>query len=138
MALSLDAECDGFYVASNGYGVCPNAAVNFRVWSMESTFTKRSNYYLNSLSYGSNEWPTICTSEVSNMSYLFEDASSFNQDIGSWDTSNVTNMSWMFFGADSFNQDIGHWDTSNVTNMWSVFFNAESFNQNIGTWIHPV
>ena len=37
--------------------------------------------------------------------------------ISLWDTSNVTNMSSMFDGATNFNQDIGNWNTSNVTNM---------------------
>ena len=74
------------------------------------------------------------TSAVTNMSYMFNNATSFNQNIGSWDTSAVTNMVYMFYGATSFNQNIGSWDTSAVTNMQSMFQNATSFNQNIGSW----
>jgi len=74
------------------------------------------------------------TSNVTNMSGLFFNASSFNRDIGDWNTSNVTTISDMFYGAGSFNQDIGNWNTSNVTNMFRVFFNATSFNQDIGDW----
>jgi surface protein len=49
-------------------------------------------------------------------------ASSFNQDISSWDTSNVQDMSYMFCNAESFDQDIGDWDTSNVETMNKMFY----------------
>ena len=74
-------------------------------------------------------------SQVTNMSYMFYDAASFNQDIGNWNTQNVTNMSGLFSGAESFNQDIGNWQTQNVLNMRSMFDGASSFDQDIGGWI---
>ena len=74
------------------------------------------------------------TSNVINMRYMFSGATSFNQNIGSWDTSNVVYMSGMFKDAHSFNQDIGNWNTSNVFDMDELFYYATSFNHDIGYW----
>ena len=56
----------------------------------------------------------VCTTKITDMSYLVPSSNSFNQDIGSWDVSNVTDMDDMFYYADAFNQDISSWDVSNV------------------------
>jgi surface protein len=76
----------------------------------------------------------IITTLVNNMSFIFSDATDFNQPIDSWDTSNVTRMDNMFDYATSFNQPIGSWNTINVTNMSDMFSSANSFNQPIGSW----
>jgi len=73
-------------------------------------------------------------SNVTDVSYMFDGASAFNQNIGSWNTGNVTNMSNMFAYATNFNQNIGGWDTSYVTDMSYMFYYAGHFNQNIGSW----
>ncbi len=81
-----------------------------------------------------NRAETLCTSNVTDMNYMFGNDTLFNQPIGNWDTSNVTNMADMFYSATSFNQPIGNWDTSNVTDMSYMFMEATMFNQTLNDW----
>jgi surface protein len=74
------------------------------------------------------------TSKVTTMMAMFYGATTFNQPIGSWNTSSVTTMMWMLLGATSFNQPIGSWNTSSVTSMYSMLQNATVFDQDISAW----
>ena len=68
-------------------------------------------------------------SAVTDMSGMFSNAQSFNQDLSAWDVSGVTNMRAMFYGAQSFNQDLSVWDVSAVTDMSGMFDRATSLEQ---------
>jgi surface protein len=86
------------------------------------------------------------TSGVLNMAYMFNDASSFNQDISGWNTGAVTDMAAMFYNATVFNNGDPsnngskplNWDTSGVLNMYSMFYNASAFNQDVSFNTHNV
>lgn len=81
---------------------------------------------------GNFNW--IDTSEITNMSQLFQYNTEFNGHIELWDVSNVKDMSYMFCDAESFNQPIGNWDVSMVETFRYMFCDAELFNQPIGNW----
>lgn len=74
------------------------------------------------------------TSNVTDMSAMFRNASAFNGDVSAWDTSRVTLMSRMFSGAAAFDGDVSAWDTSKVTSMRSVFYGATAFNGDLSGW----
>ena len=96
-----------------------------------SLVTDMSDLFMNNSTFNQNI-STWDVSNVTNMEAMFENATAFNQPIGNWDVSNVTDMSFMFFGS-PFNQDISSWDMSNVTDMSNMFSNT-SFNQDISSW----
>ena len=68
-------------------------------------------------------------SQVFDMSSLFKNFTTFNEDISNWNVRSVTNMSYMFEGATSFNQPVSNWKVWNVSNMSGMFKDATSFNQ---------
>jgi hypothetical protein len=70
---------------------------------------------------------------------MFQSATIFNQNIGSWNTIAVTNMGAMFYSATAFNQNIGSWNVSVVTSFDGMFSSASNFNNggsnSIGNWV---
>ncbi|WP_434325259.1 BspA family leucine-rich repeat surface protein [Mycoplasma capricolum] len=74
------------------------------------------------------------TSNITDMSNMFESAQWFDQDISNWNTSKITNMSSMFYDAKLFNRNISKWDISHVTNISKMFWGASSFNQDLSKW----
>ena len=135
---ALPASCIGFYLAANRVTVlCPDAAVGDVGVINGVEYTKRSQAGLRRLVGIRSEeakLATSCTTGVTDMSFMFYAATSFDQDISKWDTGSVTTMASMFLHAASFNQDISKWDTSSVTTMNSMFYEATSFNQDLSSW----
>jgi surface protein len=98
-----------------------------------SNISDMSNLFYNNTSFNQNisSWDT---SHVSNMNFMFKGAINFNQNINTWDVSNVVSMSHMFDNATFFNSPLSDWDVSNVVNMKAMFANTSRFNQNINSW----
>ncbi len=89
--------------------------------SMESAFSGCTNINISATAGTPN------LNNVTNMSSMFANASSFNSDISNWNVSNVSDMTSMFQGASSFNSDISNWNVSNVSDMTSMFQGASNF-----------
>ena len=95
--------------------------------SMANAFQGASN-----MEYRATDAPYL--SGVTDMSYMFDGAISFNGDISSWDVSVVTDMPYMFYRASSFNHPLDSWNVSAVTDMSSMFLDAASFNHPLDSW----
>jgi surface protein len=82
----------------------------------------------------SNSEDSNTEGNVTNMARMFQNASAFNQPIGSWDVSKVTDMNSMFFGATSFNQNLSQWCVVNIrigaNNSGNYGFNGSTLSPN--------
>ena len=98
-----------------------------------SDITDLSNVFNNNTTFNAplSNWDT---SSVTSMSNLFRNATSFNQDISTWDTSKVVTLSNCFERAVSFNQPIGKWSTQSLVDLGSCFEGASAFNQPLKQW----
>lgn len=77
------------------------------------------------------QWNTF---RVTNMSMLFYNKRSFNEDISNWNTSNVRSLDQTFYNCTMFNQPLNNWNTSNVIGMMSTFARCYTFNQPLNNW----
>ena len=59
---------------------------------------------------------------------MFRGASSFNQNISSWNTSNVTTMNAMFNSAINFQSALNTWQFSGVINLFNFMINKTGGN----------
>jgi len=112
---------------------CVNLRMNATDVPNLSNVTDMSGMFSNDSSFNGNinNWDV---SNVTDMSSMFALAFSFNQNLSNWIVSHVTDMSGMFDQAHAFNQDLSSWDVSNVTNMSGMFGGATNFNQNLNGW----
>ncbi len=130
-----------FYLADNGVTlICSIAELGDTATVSGVLYTKRGRGELETLvaegKSSGNYAPlaTTCTSDITDMSGLFERAGTFDVNIGSWDVSSVTTTAIMFYEAANFDQDLSSWDVSSVTSMYQMFSGASSFDQEIGVW----
>ena len=72
-----------------------------------------------------NSWSM--PSGVKSIQYMFQGATSFNQDLSGWDVSHITDMGYLFAGATSFNSPL-LWGSkvSNVTDMRNISVDRKS------------
>ena len=75
----------------------------------------------------------IDTSNIKDMSFLFQEFKDFNGDISKWDVSNVENMRFMFH-LSKFNGDISKWNVSNVQLFDFMFYNNGVFSGDLSKW----
>jgi surface protein len=71
---------------------------------------------------------------VTSISGMFNDATSFNKEISAWNVANVTNMGTVFYGATSFNKELSEWNVAKVTTMDQMFRQATAFNRDLSSW----
>jgi surface protein len=129
---------------NNMFNGCSNSAFDpdFSTWNMNNAtnlsgmFRFCNNATNGFTGIGLGSW---VVDNVTNMSFMFDRALKFNQNIASWNVDNVTTMQNMFSGSGTpglehqFNQDISGWNVENVTTFEEMFF-ISLFNQNITTW----
>ena len=133
LLISCVPNSQNFYRGGKGFTcMCPNSKVGEKGKLDGELYESVDNTLLRKRIEEKKDLSKICTSLVTDMSYLFFENKDLNESIDNWDVSNVTTMKSMFKES-IFNLPIGGWDVSNVEDMSQMFYNS-LFNQQIGDW----
>ncbi|WP_298311463.1 BspA family leucine-rich repeat surface protein [uncultured Aquimarina sp.] len=98
--------------------------------SMDTAFYGCSNLVLEA-----SDTPILTSATSLEFMFYGNTALEDTQDVmNTWDVSTITNMQFMFDGATTFNENIADWDVGNVYNFNYMFNKATNFNQNIEVW----
>lgn len=103
------------------------------VWNLGTMGWK----YLGGAFAGCNNLKTVAggaTGLVTDMSYMFHQATQVEVDIGNWNTRSVTNMQSMFDGATVASPDVSKWDVSKVRSMRDMFKDAARAEPDMSAW----
>ncbi len=73
-------------------------------------------------------------SAVTNISFAFAFAPSFNQNINGWNVGNVYTFERVFIEDKAFNQPLNGWNTSNGNNFSRTLNGCNIFNQPLSNW----
>ena len=120
-------KLDKFVDSENHYKYCPKTKREL-IDNIKELFDK-----------GETNLNCIDTSEITDMSYLFNDFKNVNIkenfDVSRWNVSNVINMRNMFVNCKNFNCDLSEWNVSNVENMSGMFSGCITFDyKSIENW----
>jgi surface protein len=78
------------------------------------------------------EWSTW---QVTDLSSLFQGATTFDANLDSWDVSSVTDMKYLFAGCQTFNSNLASWNIQQVTDLSFSFSGATNFTgESLGSW----
>ena len=100
-------------------------------WTFDNSYvgTSVDSMFNGASAFNNGGSPSISGWNISgffSLSYMFKNATSFNQPIGSWniDGLQVKQITNMLENADAFDQDLSNWNVSNVTNATNFMLNA--------------
>ena len=121
------SNLDSFHDKNKGKGIFKGTKfkyIDISDWDVSKVKSTCAMFYLCEKLESVGDISKWDVSKVTNMSFMFCDWCSFNQNISDWNVSNVTDMSSMFYCCEKFNQDLSRWDVSNVTNRLGIFYRS--------------
>jgi len=103
--------------------------------------TKMESMFEGASSFTGKNAQNMATQECLSMKNTFKSATVFNaaitMDNNKWKVDKVTSFAYMFNGASSFNQDIRNWEIPTATvsdRLTNMFVGASNFQQNLCEW----
>ena len=78
--------------------------------------------------------PELDTSNVTDMTSMFDQTPLANVDVSNWDLSNVTRIGGMFTLAEKMNPDVSKWDVRNVRDVSDAFLGSGVEKLDLSNW----